>query len=141
MSSYFTIKELTYSATAVKNGIDNTPSLETITHLKELIEFLNPIREAWGSPIKVTSGYRSYKVNQLVGGSATSAHRYGWASDLVPVKGTVEELFKFIANYLKENNLLFDQLIMEKSSTSKWVHLGLKNKSGKQRKQIFNLNV
>ena len=77
MKSYFTIEELCKSTTATQLHIDNTPSQQVKENLSKLIEFLNPLREAWGSPIKVTSGYRSYQLNKRVGGSSTSAHLKG----------------------------------------------------------------
>lgn len=139
--SYFTVEELCKSDTAKKLGIDNTPPADIVEHLKELIVFLNPIREKWGSAIKVTSGYRCQMLNEAVSGSVNSAHLFGFAVDIYPKKGTIEDLYKFILNYLRENNLKWDQLIFEKSKTSKWIHFGLKSKYGKQRQQYFNLDV
>ena len=55
---YFTIDELVYSDTAKKYKIDNTPNAMVLKNLKELIDFLNPLREAWGSSIRINSGYR-----------------------------------------------------------------------------------
>lgn len=61
---YFSIKELTKSATAKAQGLDNTPTAEAEEHLTELVEtLLDPLREAWGAPIKVTSGYRGFQLN------------------------------------------------------------------------------
>lgn len=139
MKTYFTIEELCKSDTAVKYKIDNTPTATVKKNLKELIAFLNPLREAWGSAIRVTSGYRCEKLNRLVGGSVTSVHKIGFAADLYPVNGKFADFKKFIKKYLIDKN--FDQLILEKSATSQWIHLGLKNNSGKQRRQIFNLYV
>lgn len=138
---YFSIDELTRSARASKAGIDNTPSKEIEKHLEELIEVLDQIREEWGSPIIVTSGYRCDALNKLVKGSSTSAHTVGYAADIHPKKGTVEGLYKFIAGFLKRSGILWDQLIIETSKTGSWVHFGLKNRQGKQRRQIFRLDV
>lgn len=139
MKTYFTIEELCKSDTAVKYKINNTPTATVKKNLKELIVFLNPLREAWGSAIRVTSGYRCEKLNRLVGGSVTSVHKIGFAADLYPVNGKFTDFKKFIKKYLIDKN--FDQLILEKSATSQWIHLGLKNNSGKQRRQVFNLYV
>ncbi len=137
---YFTIKELCASDTAKKYKIDNTPTKEIETHLNELINFLNPLRAAWGSPIVVNSGYRCQKLNRLVGGALTSAHLYGYAADLVPKNGKMLQFKKFIRNYLKDKK--FDQCIIEKNARgSEWIHFGLKNRWGAQRKQIFSLTV
>ena len=59
---YFTIVELTKSATASRRGIDNTPSSTIKANLTELVDnILDPLREAWGAPIIVSSGYRCPK--------------------------------------------------------------------------------
>ena len=135
--SYFTIAELYASDTAKKYGIDNTPNPTIITRLQRLINFLNPIREAWGSAIKVTSGYRCEKLNCLVGGSKTSSHTIGYGVDLIPLNGRMSEFKKFIVDYMK--NKMFDQCIIEKSGKTEWVHIGLYNLKGQQRRMIFNI--
>lgn len=139
--SYFTVEELCKSDTAKKLHIDNTPSPEIVEHLKEMIVFLNPIREAWGSAIKVTSGFRCPLLNDAVGGAINSAHQFGFAVDLVPKKGDLDSFYTFFLAYLREHNLKWDQLIFEKSKSSRWLHFGLKSKYGKQRMQYFNLDV
>ena len=135
--SYFTIDELCASDTAKKYGIDNTPNPTIITRLQRLINFLNPLREAWGSAIKVTSGYRCEKLNCFVGGSKTSSHTIGYGVDLIPLNGKMSEFKKFIVDYMK--NKMFDQCIIEKSGKTEWVHIGLYNLKGQQRRMIFNI--
>lgn len=140
MANYFTIQELCKSSTAIKNKIDNTPNATVRAHLNELIKFLNPLREAWGSAIMVSSGYRCKEVNTLVGGVPSSVHMIGYAADIYPKNGKMLEFKKFIKNYLKDKK--FDQCIIEKNArNSEWIHLGLKNNSGMQRRQIFNMVV
>ena len=135
--SYFTIDELCASDTAKKYGIDNTPNPTIITRLQRLINFLNPLREAWGSAIKVTSGYRCEKLNCFVGGSKTSSHMIGYGVDLVPTNGKMNEFKKFIVDYMKMQ--VFDQCIIEKSGKTEWIHIGLYNTKGQQRRMIFNI--
>ena len=135
--SYFTVAELCASDTAKKYGIDNTPNSIVISHLQQLINFLNPLREAWGSSIKVNSGYRCEKLNRFVGGSKTSSHLIGYGVDLIPVNGKMDAFKKFIIDYMK--NKMFDQCIIEKSGKTEWVHIGLYNLKGQQRKMIFNI--
>lgn len=80
---WFTIKELCKSSTAKKLNIDNTPSAEIKENLTVLIEeCLDPIREAFGDPIMVTSGYRCQLLNVACGGSPTSEHKEGFAADI-----------------------------------------------------------
>ena len=135
--SYFTVAELYASDTAKKYGIDNTPNSIVISHLQQLINFLNPLREAWGSAIRVNSGYRCEKLNRFVGGSKTSSHLIGYGVDLIPVNGKMDAFKKFIIDYMK--NKMFDQCIIEKSGKTEWIHIGLYNLKGQQRKMIFNI--
>ena len=136
MKNYFTIEELCYSDTAEREHIDNTPSEEIKKRLQILIEFLNPLREAWGSGIRINSGYRCPELNKVVGGVDTSAHKEGWAIDMYPVNNKFEDFKQFIIAYLKDKN--FDQCIVERSGRSQWIHLGLYS-NHRQRKQIFKI--
>jgi hypothetical protein len=137
MGKYFTFFELVKSNTAEKNGINNTPHEEEIIHnIEELIDILDQLREAWGSPIRVSSGYRCEKLNKLVGGSTTSSHLFGFAADLVPVNGLIDDFFEFVKKYFLSKDIAFDQIIDEYSGGSHWVHIGYKNSKGEQRKQI-----
>ena len=140
---YFNLREMYASTKANENNIDNTPPLEVKAHLVELVDnLLDPLREAWGSAINVTSGYRCKVLNTLVGGAPTSAHLSGYAADLFPTNKKIREFKAFVVKWLRENNVQFDQCICESNSKgSQWVHLGLKGSSGKQRKMILNLNV
>lgn len=137
---YFTINELCKSSTASRLKIDNTPSEEIKNHLELLVEcLLDPLREAWGSPIIVNSGYRCPSLNKAVGGSATSAHMSGWSADIKPKNGKMKEFKEFVVRFIK--NKIWDQLMLEKSGDTEWVHISLYNNSGKQRKQIFSFDV
>lgn len=135
--SYFTIAELCASDTAKKYNIDNTPDPIITSHLQQLINFLNPLREAWGSAIKVSSGYRCDKLNRFVGGSKTSSHLIGYGVDLIPANGRMDDFKKFIVDYMKMR--MFDQCIIEKSGKTEWIHIGLYNAKNQQRRMIFNI--
>ena len=142
MGKYFTIAELTYSAAAKKKKIDNTPNEIETKHLEELIEVLDKIREDWGSPILVNSGYRCEKLNKLIGGSKTSAHRCGYAVDMEPKNGKKKEFHKFVEKWLLNHHVAWDQLINEypdSNGVPGWTHLGIKNCSGNQRRQSFTI--
>lgn len=140
---YFTINELCSSTTAKRCNIDNTPTEEIKEHLKELTEtILDPLRKAWGSAIVINSGYRCDELNKAVKGSATSAHTIGYAVDMHPLKGGNKKFIEFVYNFLKTNNIAFDQLINEypdKNGTPSWIHIGLKNRKGQQRKQYITI--
>ena len=135
---YFTISEMIASDTAKAKGIDNAPTTEMRANLVALIEtLLDPLREAWKSPIRVTSGYRCAVLNRAVGGSSTSAHLYGCAADIVPLNGKIAEFKAFCKNYFGNRRHLFDQVILEQSKGSEWVHIGLKTKDGRKRGQLM----
>lgn len=133
--SYFTIQELTYSSTAKKYGITNIPNETEREHLEELIDFLNPIREKWGSAILVSSGFRCEELNAKMGGAKTSAHKCGYGVDLIPANNKKMKFFEFMKEYLQDKE--FDELILETNAQgSVWIHFALKSASGKQRKKI-----
>ena len=129
---YFTIKELSKSSTATKLGINNTPNSEIVSNLEKLVDsILDPLREEYGKPIQVNSGYRCDALNKAVGGSKTSHHRYGLAADITG-KSKFENRKLFIL--AQQLDLPFDQLIDE--SDYSWIHISY---SDKPRKQILHL--
>ena len=80
---FFSLKELTHSLTAQAHSIPNVPTAEAEKNLVRLAtEVLDPLREAWQSPIYITSGYRSPELNRKVGGTKTSYHLRGMAADI-----------------------------------------------------------
>ena len=135
---YFTITELCYSDVAKNKGIDNSPTTDVRANLVTLVNnLLDPLREAWKSPIKVTSGYRCGVINRAVGGSSTSAHLYGCAADIVPLNGKIAEFKEFCRKYFDVRRHLYDQVILEDNGKSEWVHIGLKTKDGRKRGQLM----
>jgi hypothetical protein len=140
--TYFSLKELCASDVATQRKIDNFPSFTIAQHLAELTEkILEPLRIAWGSPIKVTSGYRCDALNRAVGGVSTSAHRLGYAADLQPTNGKIDEFGRFIKDWLVRNRIKFDQVLFETQGKTKWVHIGLYSSTGTQRCETKNLIV
>lgn len=120
-SQFFSLAELTHSNTAVAEGIANQPGPAETANLSALCRaVLDPLRQAVGQPIKITSGYRGPKLNKRIGGAADSQHLRGQAADIQSSAMTVLELFKTVIRL----GLPFDQLIYEaRSATSKWVHV------------------
>lgn len=133
----FKVSELEHSDTAAKYKINNTIPDEYEDNVIRLLTFLQSIREAWGSGILITSGYRCPTLNKAVGGVKTSAHLMCNAVDMYPVNGKFEEFKKFIIEYLDGKS--WDQCIIEKSGKSQWIHFGLYSNTGKQRRQIFKI--
>lgn len=145
MSSYkyFTLAELLRSDTAKKKNIDNTPSWDVVEHLGELVEkILDPLRAAYGMPIRVSSGYRCEKLNKAVGGAATSVHMLGYAADL-QVSGSFNKFRDFVVEWATKTGTRFDQILLERDRKTgvRWIHVGLYNNSGQQRGQIKVMEV
>lgn len=132
LSTNFTLEELTHSATAIRKGIDNTPSEEIILKLKDLCDnVLQPLRDHFGI-IHVSSGYRCVELNKLIGGAKTSQHTKGEAADIKLPSGDNYLLFKYI-----EENLEFDQLIYEFGTDKQpqWIHVSFNE--GHNRKEVL----
>lgn len=136
---YFDLEEFLTSSTARQKSIENMPSWEIVEHLLELAYFLDDLREAWGSGIKVSSGFRIEALNKAVGGSKTSAHMIGYAADIMPANGKYEAFVAFLKEWLKDKK--FDQCIEEKKGKTRWIHLAIFNNKHQQRRQIFNITM
>lgn len=130
---YFTLNELTRSDTASRMKIDNTPTAEAVKNLTALVDnVLDPLREMYGKPIYISSGYRCQRLNKAVGGVAGSQHKTGQAADIN--QRSREEnarIFKLI-----EENFDFDQLLWENGG--QWVHVSFRA-DGKNRRQVKRL--
>ena len=134
MGKYFTINELTKSSTAQRLHINNNPTQEVKDNLNKLIDnVLDPLRELYGKPIIVNSGYRSFKLNKAVGGAKNSQHLVGQASDIRTVQNT-KESNKELFDLIKNSKLPFDQLINEYDYN--WVHVSY---SPRNRRQILTI--
>ena len=129
LSKSFTLNELTKSQEATRLGIDNTPNEEHILNLKLLCEnILQPIRDFYGMPVSVTSGYRSARLCEAIGSSSKSQHTKGQAADFEIFGVANKDLADFIVK-----NLDYDQCILEfwkeNEPNSGWVHCSY-NSSG-----------
>lgn len=136
MAKYFTMDEMTRSSTALLDNIDNTPTVEAAANLTRLMDLLDKVRERWGEPIHVNSGYRSEALNRRVGGAASSQHLKGEAADITvgsPIKN--KSLFANIVEMQANGEIEFDQLIDERDYS--WIHISLKQTNN--RNQILSL--
>lgn len=135
---YFTINELTKSTTAIKRRIDNKPSKEIERSLTSLVEkVLDPLREAYGKPIIVTSGYRCPRLNAIVGSTPSSQHVKGEAADIKSVQDTPEENKKLF-DLIVKLKLPFDQLINEHNYD--WVHVSYGARHRRQKLKAVRKN-
>ena len=134
LSKNFSLKELTQSQTALKNNIDNEPNGSQIYNLKLLCSnILQPLRDYYESPIKITSGYRSKTLCELIKSSSTSQHcaNNGAAADF-EIPGIDN---KNVGSHIK-NNFNFDQLILEyydeSDINSGWIHCSFKSANNRK---------
>ena len=135
LSKSFTLNELTKSQEATRLGIDNTPNEEHILNLKLLCEnVLQPVRDFYGMPLSVSSGYRSAALCEAIGSSSKSQHTKGQAADFEIFGVANKDLADFVVK-----NLDYDQCILEfwneNEPNSGWVHCSF-NSSG-NRKQFL----
>jgi len=136
LSKNLALSEVTRSETAKRRGISNMPTPEHIENFKKLAEnVFQPIRDHFGVPIRISSGYRSKELNTAIGGSLSSQHCQGEAID-IDMDGTTvtnKQIFDFV-----KANVNFDQMIWEFGTDANpdWVHVSY-NSDGAQRKQIL----
>ena len=131
LSKNFTLQEYIKSQTAVRQGIDNTPSDEHLESAKKLFEMVvQPVRDHFGVTV-INSGYRGPALNAAVGGAASSQHCKGEAVD-IECPGTPNY---DVARWI-EDNLDFDQLILEFYTPgipdSGWVHVSYKSEGNRK---------
>lgn len=147
LSPHFMLSEFTKSPTAAAKGIDNTPSLNSVSNLQYLCEkVLEPLRAFANQPIIINSGYRClelnkelYKKNPTAAAATTSNHLSGYAADIkVPSNKVGEEWF----NWMQKNLPVFDELIMERNTPSSptfWIHVAIRQGGTNRKKIIKNL--
>lgn len=126
LTDNFTLEELTNSNTANRFGIKNEPTKEGISKLKVLCEtILQPIRNEFGKPITVSSGYRSPELNKMVHGAKNSQHCKYEAADIKSSNN--KELFELIVKMIKNKKITVGQLINECNYS--WIHISTGNRN------------
>ncbi len=134
---WFKMEEFLKSETAERLGFWNVPLQEHVENMDKLVtNLLDRLREYWGSPIRITSGYRVPGLNEAVGGVKNSQHIEGKAADIQPIGRSFDDFTAFLVEWLKGKN--FDQCIIEKKGTSRWIHISYDEK--RNRRKIFSLN-
>ncbi|AXQ48991.1 D-Ala-D-Ala carboxypeptidase family metallohydrolase [Pseudomonas vlassakiae] len=118
ITPHFALEELIASQFAARKGLDNIPPPEVLDNLHLLCQVLEQVREMFGRPVIVSSGYRSEALNLLVGGAPGSQHVKGLAADFT-VRGIDN---REVVRQVSESDLAFDQLILE---FDRWVHLSV----------------
>ena len=121
LTPHFTLGEMTRSGTAIRHQLDNTPPPEAVQRLRALcLGVLEPLRRRVGR-VLITSGYRSKRVNQAVGGTPASQHCLGEAADIYV--SSREQAEKYARIIQRETD--FDQLILEPRGErrKRWLHV------------------
>jgi len=136
ISPHLNLAEITRSDTAKRHGIDNTPTAEHLENFKLLADkVFEPIREHFGVPIFISSGYRSKALNDFIKGSLSSQHCKGQAIDIDMDGSNGEVTNRMVFDFIK-TKLDFDQLIWEFGTdfNPDWVHVSfVKNGNRKQK--------
>ena len=139
LSKHFTLEEMTKSMTATRKGINNIPGPGEIKNLGDLCyEVLEPLRAHFDLPVTISSGYRSEALCEAIGSKKTSQHAKGQAVDL-----EINSVPNIKATYWLQNNVDFDQLIMEfydkDDPAGGWIHISY-HESGSNRKQVLTFD-
>ncbi len=130
ITAHFTFDEMTVSQLAARDGIDNTPPPAARANLHLLCSALEQVRALFAAPVVISSGFRSTRVNQLIGGSPDSQHVQGLAADFTVIEFSPREVVRRIS----ESAVPFDQLILE---YDRWVHLSVTR--GTPRRQVLTI--
>ena len=136
LTSNFTYEEMVASATADRLKIDNTPSKEEKIKLCHLAYFiLQPLRDAYRKPLRISSGYRCKALNKAVNGVPTSQHLKGEAVDINNGIPENRKIFELAQKMVKEGKIKVGQLINERGY--QWIHISLPD--DKHTNQILHL--
>ena len=132
ISEHITYNEATQSPTAIRFGIENTPTENQLFAMRIVASVcFEPLRKWYGKPIKINSFFRCTLLNQKVGGSSTSQHCKGEAIDIsAGSKAENKKLFDWC-----KANLVFDQLINEYDYT--WIHISFSQ--GQNRNMVLTI--
>lgn len=140
LSPSFTLGEFTRSRQAEKHGIVNNPSRNNIEAMRNLcVTVLQPLRDFYGKPIIISSGYRCKTLNRIVGGSPSSQHLKGEAADIVfPNLNTAVDWMHFISH-----NCTYDQMLLEQNrrTGAQWLHVSCRTDKSKNRHQIKIIQI
>lgn len=135
LTTNFSYEEFVNSKLAEKMGIRNVPATHKWNqNIAELAKLLQKIRDKYGKPIIISSGFRSVELNDLVGGTRTSDHLHGNAADIY--SENTEELFNLIVKMINNKEIRVSQLINEYNY--KWIHIAREYPETKHHNQIFS---
>ena len=134
-SKWFKFSDFVDSEKAGELGIENKPDDRAIKNIVTLMAFLDRMRDAWGGPIIVNSGFRCEELNRAVGGKQTSGHLSGYAADIrMPAGGVkIDVFYDWLMRWLASEKITYDECFLERGKKSIWVHFALYSIKGEQR--------
>ena len=132
LSKWFELEELLVSETAARMGIDNTPPNGYMKRLERLAKSLDEVRDLLGHPVIITSGYRSPKLNQYIGGVQSSDHIKGLAADFICPKYGPPAM---VCAAIRDSGIEFRQLINE---FNKWTHFAIPLSDDDKGRQVLS---
>lgn len=121
LTTHFALEEFFQSSTAAKYNIDNTPDPKSLDNIYRLAQVLQIIRDHFGSPIRISSGFRSKALNNKIGGATNSDHMFGAAADIQSCDN--KKLFDTIKGLIADGTIELRQLIDEYDL--RWVHIAI----------------
>jgi len=134
LTPHFTLEEFTFSQTAARKGIDNTPHEGILDNLCVLANGMEDVRNLLNAPIHVSSGYRCPALNDALGSKRTSQHVQGLACDFTAnAYGSPDIIFADIIT----SDIPYDQVILE---FDRWIHISFVEDGGTPRKQALIIN-
>lgn len=138
----FTIEELIKSETAERRGIDNTEDAKVRSNLIKLCGYiLQPLREAYGRPIIISSGYRCRELNKAVGGAPNSDHLFGCAADIHSTSNTASDntaLFDLAVRLMQSGKIRNVKQIIDEYGY-RWIHISFQDGRSSKRNQVLHL--
>ena len=137
LSAHFDLGELTVTRQRGTDGklLDNQPDAQSLHYLRALaVNILEPIRELWGCPVTVTSGFRSHDVELKVSGKDWGQHRRGQAADIIGPRG-----FDIVKGYeaVWQSSIPYDQLLLERAGDATWIHVSISPDGDSPRRQAY----
>ena len=140
LTKNFSFKEMTFSDTAIRKNIDNTPNIEQIVNLTNVCNnILQPVRDHFGKVVRINSGYRSVKLCEAVGSSGKSQHAKGEAADFEINGVSNAELATWCYKNLDYDQLILEYFDPQGDHNSGWVHCSYKA-DGTGRKSSIIIN-
>ena len=141
LTPHFTLEEFTFSQTASRKGIDNTPDKDALQNLQFLAERMEDVRKLLGTPIHISSGYRCLELNTILGSKPSSSHVKGLACDFSSSRyGNASDIVFDIVS----SDISYDQLILEfykpSNPDSGWVHISFSQNNPRKEALIINKN-